>query len=265
MTRRLIAIFIAAALPGIACAQTEATAEPDRPEELDERASYAIGLNLGRNFADLGVELDGELVLKGLEDGLAGESMFSDQELAETMGEFQQVVQKAQQEKLAEIGAENAAEGEVFLAENKEREGVVTTASGLQYEILEAGDGAKPLASDRVTVHYRGTLVDGTEFDSSIKRGQPATFPLAGVIPGWTEALQLMPVGSKWKIYLPANLAYGERGSPPSIGPNSTLVFEVELIDIAAQTQPAAELAPADAEGGAEEEGEDGGAAEEER
>lgn len=131
-----------------------------------------------------------------------------------------------------EEAAENKAKGEAFLAENGAREGVDTTESGLQYEILEAGSGPKPSATDTVTVHYRGTLLDGTQFDSSYERGPPATFPLNRVISGWTEGLQLMPVGSTWKLYIPSELAYGDRGAPPSIGPGETLIFEVKLLDI---------------------------------
>ena len=137
-----------------------------------------------------------------------------------------------QQKDMAEAGVKNAAEGEKFLADNAKREGVKTTASGLQYEIIKAGEGAKPTANDTVTVHYHGTLINGKVFDSSVDRKEPATFPVGGVIPGWVEALQLMPLGSKWKLFIPAKLAYAERGAGPEIGPGSALIFEVELLKI---------------------------------
>jgi FKBP-type peptidyl-prolyl cis-trans isomerase FklB len=141
-------------------------------------------------------------------------------------------MRQKQQEKMQQAGATNKKEGDAFLAANKTKEGVVTLPSGLQYKILTAGTGPKPTTSDSVACNYRGTLIDGKEFDSSYKRGQPATFPVAGVIKGWTEALQLMPVGSKWQLFVPSDLAYAERGSGPDIGPNATLIFEVELLSI---------------------------------
>jgi FKBP-type peptidyl-prolyl cis-trans isomerase FklB len=140
--------------------------------------------------------------------------------------------QKEVMAKQAEVAKKNKAEGEAFLAENKKKEGVKTTPSGLQYKVIKPGKGKKPKSSDTVTVNYRGTLIDGTEFDSSYKRGQPATFQVSGVIPGWTEALQLMEEGAKWQLFIPSNLAYGERGAGGVIGPNATLIFEVELISI---------------------------------
>jgi FKBP-type peptidyl-prolyl cis-trans isomerase FklB len=144
-----------------------------------------------------------------------------------------------QQERMQQLGAANKTEGETFLAANKAKDGVVTLPSGLQYKILKAGAGPKPAATDTVTVNYRGTLINGTEFDSSYKRGQPATFGVTGVIKGWTEALQLMPVGSKWQLFIPADLAYGERGAGADIAPNATLIFEVELLSIKAPEKAA--------------------------
>jgi FKBP-type peptidyl-prolyl cis-trans isomerase FklB len=146
--------------------------------------------------------------------------------------QFQTEMHQKQQEKMQQAGATNKKEGDAFLAANKSKEGVVTLPSGLQYKILTAGTGPKPKSSDSVVCNYKGTLIDGKEFDSSYKRGQPATFPVAGVIKGWTEALQLMPVGSKWQLFVPSDLAYAERGSGPDIGPNATLIFEVELLSI---------------------------------
>ncbi len=150
---------------------------------------------------------------------------------------MQNEVRKQQQEKMQEAGAANKTEGEAFLAANKSKDGVVTLPSGLQYKILTAGTGPKPTASDSVVCNYRGTLINGTEFDSSYKRGQPATFGVGQVIKGWTEALQLMPVGSKWQLFIPSSLAYGERGAGAEIGPNATLIFEVELLSIQDKTK----------------------------
>jgi FKBP-type peptidyl-prolyl cis-trans isomerase FklB len=151
--------------------------------------------------------------------------------------QLQEETRKKQAEKAQQMGAANKTEGETFLAANKNKEGVITLPSGLQYKILQAGTGPKPAATDSVVCNYRGTLINGTEFDSSYKRGQPATFPVNGVIKGWTEALQLMPVGSKWQLFVPAQLAYGDRGAGADIGPNATLIFEVELLSIQAKSQ----------------------------
>ena len=159
--------------------------------------------------------------------------------------EVQNDLRKKQQEKMQVMGEANKKEGEAFLATNKAKQGVVTLPSGLQYKILKEGTGPKPTATDSVVCNYRGTLINGTEFDSSYKRGQPATFPVVGVIKGWTEALQLMPVGSKWQLVIPSSLAYGERGAGGDIGPNATLIFEVELMSI--QEKPKAEPAAAPA------------------
>src|SRR5262249_42118223 len=148
------------------------------------------------------------------------------------MTEVQAEVQKQQQEKMKQAAETNQKDGESFLAANKTKEGIVTLPDGLQYKILKAGTGPKPTTTDTVVCNYRGTLVNGTEFDSSYKRGQPVTFPVSGVIKGWTEALQLMPVGSKWQLFIPSNLAYGERAMSPELGPNSTLIFDVELVSI---------------------------------
>jgi FKBP-type peptidyl-prolyl cis-trans isomerase FklB len=148
------------------------------------------------------------------------------------MTAFQKEMMAKREQAGKEAGAKNKVEGEAFLAENGKKEGVVTLPDGLQYKILKEGDGAKPKATDTVTVHYRGTLISGTEFDSSYKRKEPVSFPVNGVIAGWTEALQLMKVGSKWQLFIPSTLAYGERGAGPDLGPNATLIFEVELISI---------------------------------
>jgi FKBP-type peptidyl-prolyl cis-trans isomerase len=198
-----------------------------------EKASYALGLNIGRGLSKQPVDLDGAAVARGLKDALSGtKPLLTDQEAATDLAQLQDQVKKATEAKVQELAAENQKAGTAFLAENKAKEGVVTLPSGLQYKVLTAGTGPKPTATDTVVCQYKGTLLDGSEFDSSYKRGQPATFAVGRVIKGWTEALQLMPVGSKWQIFIPADLAYGERGAGNVIPPNATLIFEVELVSI---------------------------------
>jgi len=219
-----------------------ATAQPAPPPKAKEipelptqkeKFSYALGMNIGSNLHRQSVPIDPDILLRGLKDTLAGNpTLLTEDEERTVLTEVQNDIRKQMQEKMKAQGEANKKEGEAFLAANKTKEGVVTLPSGLQYKILLAGTGPKPTTSDTVTVNYRGTLVNGTEFDSSYKRGQPTTFPVAGVIKGWTEALQLMPVGSKWQLFIPSDLAYGERG-PGDIGPNATLIFEVELLKIA--------------------------------
>jgi FKBP-type peptidyl-prolyl cis-trans isomerase FklB len=202
--------------------------KPPQLKDLKDKASYAIGLNVGFNFKRQNVDVNQDAFIAGFKDALVGRKpLMSEQEVKDTMMAFE----KDMQQKQTETAQKNAAQAEKFSAENKSKEGVKTTGSGLQYKVLKEGTGAQPKSSDTVTVNYRGTLIDGTEFDSSYKRGQPATFAVGGVIKGWTEALQLMKVGSKYQLFIPANLAYGEQGRP-GIPPNSTLIFEVELMDV---------------------------------
>ncbi len=201
-----------------------------------EKFSYALGMNigsgLGTNLKKQSVEVDSNLVAQGVKDSMSGgKTRLTQEEAQAVLTEVQNEVRKQQQEKTQEAAAKNKTEGEAYLVANKSKKDVVTLPSGLQYKILTAGTGPKPTASDSVVCNYRGTLINGTEFDSSYKRGQPATFGVGGVIKGWTEALQLMPVGSKWQLVIPSSLAYGERG-PGEIGPNATLIFEVELLSI---------------------------------
>jgi FKBP-type peptidyl-prolyl cis-trans isomerase len=198
-----------------------------------EKFSYAIGMKMGANLKKQNVPVDAAIMTRGLRDALAGNKpLLTDQEAQDAITAQQKAMQAVQQAKMGQEAEGNKKEGAAFLAANKSKEGVVTLPDGIEYKILKKGDGPKPTASDTVTVNYRGTLINGTEFDSSYKRGQPVTFPLNGVIKGWTEALQLMPVGSKWELYLPSDLAYGDRGAGQDIKPGSTLIFEVELISI---------------------------------
>ncbi|HXL21887.1 MAG TPA: FKBP-type peptidyl-prolyl cis-trans isomerase [Candidatus Dormibacteraeota bacterium] len=202
-----------------------------------DKASYAIGLSVGKSLQKDSIDIDTAILLRGLKDALAGgKTLLSDEEAKAAIGALQAEMRKKQEEKMAIAGQANQKEGEAFLAANKTKDGVVALPSGLQYKILTAGTGPTPTPTDSVVCNYRGTLINNTEFDSSYKRGQPATFPVTGVIKGWTEALQLMPVGSKWQLFVPADLAYGPRAAGPDIGPNSTLIFEVELLSIQPKT-----------------------------
>jgi FKBP-type peptidyl-prolyl cis-trans isomerase len=199
-----------------------------------DKFSYSLGMKMGENLHKQSVPVDPAILARGLKDGLAGaKTLLTDDEAQAAIMEVQNDMRKKQQEKMQEVGTANKKEGTAFLAANKAKEGVVTLPSGLEYKILKAGTGPKPTASDTVVCNYRGTLINGTEFDASSKHGGPATFPVGGVIKGWTEALQLMPVGSKWQLFVPSDLAYGDRGAGGDIGPDATLIFDVELISIA--------------------------------
>ena len=203
-----------------------------------DKTSYAIGMNIGKNLQMDSVDVDPNILLQGIKDALAGDkSLLTDDEAKATLGALQADVSKRQQEKMQVVGEANKKEGEAFLAANKAKEGVVTLPSGLQYKILKEGTGPKPVASDSVVCNYRGTLINGTEFDSSYKRGEPATIPVGKVIKGWMEALQLMPVASKWQLFIPSEMAYGQHGVGTEIGPNATLIFEVELLSIQGKGQ----------------------------
>jgi FKBP-type peptidyl-prolyl cis-trans isomerase FklB len=198
-----------------------------------DKQSYALGMNVGKSLKKDGVEVDPKIVARGIADALAGgKTLLSDEEARAALVTLQGDVRNRQTAELEVLGRANKQEGDAFLAANKAQQGVTTTPDGLQYKVLKQGDGPKPTAGDSVVCNYRGTLLNNKEFDSSYKRGQPATFPVSGVIKGWTEALQLMPVGSKWQIVVPPELGYGARGAGADIGPNSTLVFEIELLSI---------------------------------
>jgi FKBP-type peptidyl-prolyl cis-trans isomerase FklB len=210
-----------------------------------DKTSYAIGENIGKSMQRDGVDIDPKILLRGLQDGLTnGKQLMTDEEIKATLTTFQNEMRKRQMEKMQAVAEANKKQGEEFLAANKTKDGVVTLPSGLQYKVLQQGTGPKPTAADSVVCNYRGTLINGTEFDSSYKRGQPATFAVGGVIKGWTEALQLMPVGSKWQIFIPADLAYGARGQGPAIGPNATLIFDLDLVSIQDKSKPAEPAKP---------------------
>ncbi len=218
-------------------------AQDKSPELKDQKdkVSYSIGLNIGYSLSREKVPLSMNALNAGIADALANKPRMTEEEVRNTMQAFQ----KDMTEKQKEAGEKNAAEGTKFLEDNKKKEGVKTTPSGLQYKVMKEGSGAQPKASDMVTVNYKGTLTDGTEFDSSYKRNEPATFPLNGVIRGWTEGLQLMKKGAKYQFFIPSNLAYGERSPGAGIPPNSTLIFEVELLDIKPGAEPSQAASPA--------------------
>ena len=199
----------------------------------NDRISYSVGYQVGGDFKRQRVELNPELFVKGIRDAMSGgEPLLSREEMDRTLVDLKRKVVTAQREEQKKAGEKNLAEGKKFLEENAKKEGVATLPSGLQYQVIEPGAGDSPKKTDSVTVQYRGTRIDGTEFDSSYKRGRPATFRVDGVIAGWTEALQRMKPGAKWRLFIPSNLAYGERGSGAKIPPNSALIFEVELVSV---------------------------------
>jgi len=201
-----------------------------------EKTSYALGMNIGSGLRKQPIDIDPVIVARGLRDALSnGKMLLTEDEERAVLTQLQSDVRTKQQALAQQAGQANKQLGLAFLEANKAKGGVVVLPDGLQYKVLQEGTGPKPVATDQVVCNYRGTLLDGTEFDSSYKRGQPATFPVSGVIKGWTEALQLMPVGSKWQLFVPAELAYGEQGAGGQIGPNATLIFEVELLSIKAK------------------------------
>jgi FKBP-type peptidyl-prolyl cis-trans isomerase len=209
-----------------------------------QKNSYALGMSIGLGLKKQGVadSIDSALAVRGMREALAGgKTAMTEDEMKAALQLLRTQFQATQEAKAKEAGSASRKEGDTFLAANKAKDGVKVLPDGLQYKVLTEGNGAKPSASDTVTVNYRGTLIDGKEFDSSYKRGQPATFPVSGVIKGWTEALQLMPVGSKWQLVIPADLAYGDRGAGADIGPGATLIFEVELLSIGEQKKPEAQ------------------------
>src|SRR6266705_2523460 len=197
-------------------------------KDQKDKVSYSIGMNIGANLSRQKVDINPDVLAAGIKDAIAGKTQLTQDQVKDVMQQFE----KDMEQKQKQAGEKNKTDGVKFLEENKNKEGVKATASGLEYKVLKEGTGPQPKATDMVTVNYRGTLIDGTEFDSSYKRGQPATFPLNGVIKGWTEGLQLMKTGAKYQLFVPPNLAYGERAAGPDISPNSTLIFEVELLEV---------------------------------
>jgi FKBP-type peptidyl-prolyl cis-trans isomerase len=235
MNRNLVIIAASAAL-----ASATLPAQNNELESPEDRLSYTIGMDIGESLAGQDMPLDIDIVIQGLRDSFLGEETLLTQE--EKQAEREKFIQQRQQQleqQRSEEARINLEEGQAFLAANAEKEGVTTTESGLQYRVIEAGDGESPDADDRVTVHYRGKLINGVEFDSSYSRGEPATFGLNQVIPGWTEGVQLMREGATYELFVPSDLAYGEQGRPGPIGPNSTLIFEIELLEV--EPRPAAE------------------------
>jgi FKBP-type peptidyl-prolyl cis-trans isomerase FklB len=216
---------------GLIAASLHAQDKPDL-KDPKQRASYSIGADIGSNFKRQEIEVDAKALAAGIADALAGKTALTEAEMKTVLGDFRKDMMAKMEAKQKVSGEKNVKEGEAFLAANGKKEGVKTTGSGLQYKVLKSGTGASPKPTDSVKVHYHGTLLDGTVFDSSVDRGEPVTFGVGDVIPGWTEALQLMKVGDKWQLYIPSKLAYGERSAGPKISPNSTLIFDVELLSI---------------------------------
>ena len=244
--------------PAAAPAQSTAGQTPAEPPSLapgfktqKEKVSYAIGMEMGKGVKTQGIDVDPTIMTQGLKDGLSGaKPQMSEDELRQVIRALQQEIRQKQMQAQEAAATENKTKGEAFLAENAKKDGVVALPDGLQYKILAAGQGKKPLESDTVLCNYKGTFLDGTEFDSSAKAGKPVPFEVKNVIPGFREVLQLMPVGSKWQVFVPSNLAYGERGAGGVIGPNATLIFEVELVSIQ-DAAPATAAKPTPPAGGA--------------
>lgn len=234
--KKIVSLFVAGLFLMPLCIQADDKAAESPFKTSNEKLSYSMGLDLGNYLKSMGNELDLDTLKSGIEDGFTGaEPKMSQEELAAVQEEFAAKMKAKQEEQLAAMMEKNKAAGQAFLDENKKKEGVKVTESGLQYEVITAAEGPKPKETDTVKVDYTGTLVDGTEFDSSVKRGEPAIFGVDQVIPGWGEALQLMKVGSKYRVVIPSDLAYGETGAPPVIEPNSVLVFEIDLLAIEEQ------------------------------
>ncbi len=238
----------AATKPSSGATKTTRPRSPQAPLTLKtekDKVSYALGVNIGKSLHRDAVDLDPAIIARGLRDAITnGKTLLTDDEVRATLTAFQNEMRQKQQAKMMELDQANKKAGQEFLEANKTKEGVIALPSGLQYKVLQQGTGPKPAPNDLVVCNYRGTLLDGTEFDSSYKRGQPATFPVNGVIKGWTEALQIMPVGSKWQLFIPSDLAYGDRGAGTQIAPGATLIFEVELLSIKSKEPAAAPAQP---------------------
>jgi len=221
--------------------KTQLKEQKTQLKDQKDKVSYSIGMQIGFNLGRQKVDVNPDILAAGIKDAIAGNPQLTTEQVKDIMSQFE----KDMEQKQKQLGEKNKTDGEKFLEDNKKKPGVKTTASGLQYKVEKEGTGPQPKSTDMVTVNYRGTLIDGTEFDSSYKRNQPATFPVSGVIKGWTEALQLMKKGAKYQLFIPASLAYGERAMGPDIGPNSMLIFDVDLVDV----KPAPTPAPAAQQG----------------
>ena len=230
MMKRRFAVALCAM---VAFSVTSFAADGPELKSDKDKISYSIGMDIGGNLKRGSAEVDPDMLAKGLKDSYNGDNtLLTEDQARQAIEDFQKTLMAKKAETMQKLSEKNKADGEKFLAENAKKEGVKSLPSGLQYKEITPGMGKSPKATDTVTVHYKGTLIEGTEFDSSYKRGEPATFPVSGVIAGWTEALQLMKEGAKWQLFIPPNRAYGERGAGPDIGPNATLIFEVELIPV---------------------------------
>jgi FKBP-type peptidyl-prolyl cis-trans isomerase FklB len=242
MKQHLLAILGLGLLVGAVQAQDKQADDKKVFKTDKEKVSYAIGMSTGGGWKRMEIDIDLDAINKGIKDSMSGgPTLLTEQESREILNNFGKELNAKRQEKQKLAGEKNKVAGEAFLAENKKKDGVITLPSGLQYKVLNEGKGESPKADDNVSVNYRGTLIDGTEFDSSEKHPQAPPFKVTGVIKGWTEALQLMKPGAKWQLFIPSDLAYRERGAPPSIGPDAALVFDVELVSV---THPAAVAPP---------------------
>lgn len=232
MKMRLVAAAVITMAMSTTIAAADATATTSLNSDMD-KLSYSIGADLGKNFKKQGIEISPAAMAKGLQDGMSGgQLLLTEQQMKDVLNKFQKDLMAKRNAEFTKKAEENKAKGEAFMSQNKAKEGVVSLPSGLQYKIIQAGTGAKPAKDDTVTVEYTGKLIDGQVFDSTEKTGKPATFKVSQVIPGWTEALQLMPAGSTWEVYVPAGLAYGPRSVGGPIGPNETLIFKIHLISV---------------------------------
>ncbi len=248
--KKLLIILLLASFTIMACEQkqttTQSTPKSVTKESLatmEDKASYGMGYDMGKKFTQLGFDINSDIFSKGLSDGLtsAESPLLTEDEIKQSMKDFQKAVRTKRQEERKKESTENKEKGVKFLEENKTKDGVITLESGLQYKVITEGTGEIPKLTDKVQCHYEGTTIDGTVFDSSLKRKKPATFSVNRVVKGWTEALQLMKVGSKWQLFIPSELGYGERGAGRKIGPNETLIFELELIGIEPPKKPTAD------------------------
>lgn len=248
--KRIIIVFVSVALltaVNVSCSKSTESGSPDEKislETLQQKGSYIMGYQQGQTLKmrQFDTEMDMDIYMQGLKDSLKGEPQIEEKDMSEIFREFFQGVRERLEEKRKTLGEKNKAEGEQWLKENAQKEGVTVTESGLQYRVLTEGTGPKPSPTDTVTVHYKGTLIDETEFDSSYKRGEPAKFPLNRVIKGWTEGLQLMNKGAKYEFFIPSDLGYGIRGQGAQIGPNAVLIFEVELLDFEPPQTPSSPI-----------------------